>query len=400
MIVGALALTAGPSAADNGIGVGSASQSGGATPGLDGIRVAAGLHGGAGGGRSYPSCRWQRVWPGGGGATSTAGTGNLFGLGDLFRAFTPFNDAGDVATVEVVPAADADKNGDGQIDEEFVVPILGGDGGDVIGEVENISAFNEVILKIVGPQQVGVFTPDPNGEKAATELTPEEKAGQQFVNNVHYPLIQRGTDPFTGEDLWWDPWFVALEDQTASCQAGLVYSPRTSNPRIVLPDLEAFVIRMLPPAQPILRPLDKDHGWAYVQVPTDFAVSAASLTPQTAHAEVGYIAGPGAAINVWAQIEAFPTHLIYKPGDGSAPVTCPLSQMRYNATTPGACSYVYLDSSAGEAGGKFQASVSVAWVGRYTDSAGTVRLINLAPRTTTFGVAVAEARPVGQVDGR
>lgn len=395
-----MAVTAGPAGADRAPGLGTGSPSGGATPGLDGIQVGAGLHGGGGGGRSYPSCQWQRVWPGGGGSTSSAGTGNLFGLGDLFRAFSPHNDAGDVATVQVVPADEADKNGDGEIDDEFIVPMLGGEDGDVIGAVENISGFSELVLVVVGPQQVGVFTPDPNADKPVTELTDAQKAGEQFLNNTFYPLIQRGTDPFTGDDLWWDPWFVAPEDQTASCQAGLVYSPRTNNPRVLLPDLEAFVVRMLPPAQPILRPLDKDHGWAYVQVPTDFAVSGASLAPQTAHAEVGYIAGPGPAIEVWAQIQAYPTHLIFNPGDGSPPVTCPLSQMRYNATTPGACGYVYLDSSAAKAGGRYQASISVAWVGRYTDSAGTVRFINLAPRTANFGVAVAEARPVGQAPAR
>ncbi len=373
---------------------------GGATSGGGGIHVSAGLHGGGGGSRSYPNCQWQRAWTGSGASQRLAGTGFFPGLIALIRQFSPHNTTGRPTTVEVGPAAQADKDGNGEIDPEFTVPLLGDPDGDVIGEVTNITSFNELVLNIIGPQDVGEFVPDANGATPLDQLSADQKSGAQFKNNSRYPLIQRGTDPFTAEPLWWDPWFVAPEDRTGSCPAGLVYSPRTTNPRILLPDLMDFVVRRLPPVQPVIRPLDRIHGWAYVQVPTDFAVSAASLAPQSATASVAYIGGPGPSIEVWSQIEAMPTQLIFDPGDGSSPVVCALSQMRFNATNPGACSYVYLDSSATRAGGRFAASISVAWVARYSDSAGTVRFIDLAPRTATFGVQVAEARPVGQAPSR
>ena len=205
--------------------------------------------------------------------------------------------------------------------------------------------------------------------------------------------MQRGQDPLTGDNLWWDPWFVAIEDQTASCPAGVIYSPRTNNPAILWPDLQAFVTRLLPPVQPIVRPTDSEHGWAYVQVPTNFAVAGASITRPSAHAEVQYIDPAGNSSALWADIVAVPTHLVYDPGDGSERVVCHLSQMGFDPADPGPCSHVYLDSSSTASGDQFTASVSVLWVGLYTDSTGASRTVDIPPTTASFNLSVGEARP-------
>lgn len=376
-------------------------ENGGSTAGGNGIQVAAGARGSGGGGGSIHSCQWQPVWPSGSGATTTASVPTFFSpFAAILNFFSPTNSTGQPSTVELIPANEADKNNDGVPDDEFTVPIDNAPGDDVIGEVQNVSAFNELLLNLLGTTDLGVFQPNPAAGTPADPLTPAELAGQRFVNNSQFPLIKRGTDPFTGGDLWWVPWFVAPEDKASGCPAGLVYSPQTANPRVVLPDLQDFVTRMLPPAQPIIKPLDKVNRWAYVQVPTNFAVSGASLAPQSAHAEVDYILGPNNVGTVWAQIDAFPTHLIYSPGDGSSPVVCPLSQMRYDPANPGACSYIYLDASSTRTSGVFRATLSVAWVGRYSDSTGLVRFINLNPRIVSFDVPVAEARPVNQTSNR
>lgn len=407
-MLAAVAASASPAAAEDPPPTGkvtriTTAQGGGPTAGGDGIKVNAGARGsGGGGGGSIHACDWQPVWPTGGGATTTVNVPTFFSpFAALINFFSPTNTTGQPSTVELIPANEADKDNDGNPDPEYTVPLGSAPGDDVIGEVKNVSPFNEVLINLFGTTDLGVFQPNPALDGIPVDkLTPKEQEGAVFVNNSHFPLIKRGTDPFTGDDLWWVPWFVAPKDQKDGCPAGLVYSPQTANPRVVLPDLQDFVTRMLPPAQPVIKPLDKVNHWAYVQVATNFAVAGASLTPQSAHAEVDYILGPGNVGTVWAQIDAFPTHLIYSPGDGSSPVVCPLSQMRYDPANPGACSHIYLDSSAARAGGVFRATLSVAWVGRYSDSTGLVRFINLNPRIVSFDVPVAEARPVNQTSNR
>lgn len=354
------------------------------------IWVSAGASGGAK--RGYNNCPWQRGWPTTSGATETRSLPSLvqFVLANFGFAF---GDPGDPnATVELVPTSEADLDGDGEIDDDFAVPIINDEPDYVIGETEGLNWIEDLILQMVGTHDLGVFISDPLASSDPDDLTDEEKEGSRYEQSGFYPMVQRGQDPLTGDQLWWDPWFVAIEDQTASCPAGVIYSPRVNNPSILLPDLQAFVTRLLPPVQPIVRPTDRSYGWAYVQVPTNFAVAGSSVTRPSAHAEVEYIDPAGNSSALWADIVAVPTHLVYDPGDGSERVVCHLSRMGYDPADPGPCSHVYLDSS-NTVGGNFVASVSVLWVGLYTDSTGASRAVNIPPTTATFNLAVGEARP-------
>ena len=356
----------------------------------NGIWVSVGKSGGAKG--SYNGCPWQRGWPSSTGPTETRSVPSLVQFVLANWGF-PFGDVDDTtASVQLVPTAEADLDGDGEIDSDFIVPIISNEDDYVIGETEGLSWFEDLILELVGTHDLGVFRADPLANADPDDLSEEEAAGSRYQESGFYPLVQRGTDPFDGVDLWWDPWFVAIEDQTAECPAGVIYSPRLNNPRILLPDLQAFVSELLPPARPIIRPTDSSHGWAYVQVPTNFAVAGSSLQRKSAHAEVEFIDASGASSALWAEIEAIPTHLVFDPGDGSDPLVCHVSGMGFDPNDPGPCSYVYLDSS-NTVGGEYLARVSVMWVGLYTDSTGVTSTVNIVPTTATFPLAVGEARP-------
>ncbi len=354
------------------------------------IWVSTGAVGGAK--RGYNNCPWQRGWPGSSGITETRTLPSLlqFVLANFGWAFGDISDP--TATVELVPTDEADLDGDGNIDDDFSVPFFTDETDYVIGETEGLSWLEDLVLNMVGTHDLGVFIPDPNAGADVDTLPPEALEGDRYQQSGFYPLVQRGNDPLTGDALWWDPWFVAIEDQTGSCPAGVIYSPRINNPGILFPDLQAYVTRLLPPAQPIIRPLDSQYGWAYVQVPTNFAVASASLTRPSAHAEVQYIDPAGNSSALWAEIEAVPTHLVFDPGDGSDRVVCHLSQMGYDPADAGPCSHIYLDSS-NTAGGTFTATVSVLWIGLYTDSSGANRTVNIAPTSASFAIAVGEARP-------
>jgi len=366
--------------------------------GSDAIWVSVGASGSAK--RSYPSCPWQRGWPTGSGATEVRGVPSLFGgfASGLFSWISNlFGGGPDPATIELVPLTEADLDGDGEVDEDFIVPVLGDDEY-VIGETEGLSWVNDFVIRIAGTHDLGVFIDNPDGDADPDTLTDDELAGSGYRESSSFPLIQRGTDPSTGQDLWWDPWFVAPEDQTSSCNAGVIYSPRLNNPTILLPDLQAFVSDLLPPVEPALLPVDRDEGWAYVQVPTNFAVTAGSLTRQSAHAEVQYIDAAGNSSALWADIEAIPTHLAFDPGDGSDPVVCHLSQMGFTPADPGDCSHVFLDSSNVSPGNVFTTTVSVLWVGLYNDSLGVSSVVDIVPTVATFDIAVAEARPAVSIE--
>lgn len=355
------------------------------------IWVSAGATGGAK--RGYSSCPWQRGWPSTTGVTETRSLPSLvqFVLATWGFAFGDVDDP--TATVELVPTAEADLDGDGMVDDDFIVPVISDEDDYVIGETDGLNWVEDLLLNMVGTHDLGVFLADPLAGTDPDDLTDDEKAGSRYQQSGFYPLVQRGRDPLTGDQLWWDPWFVAIEDQTASCPAGVIYSPRINNPTILLPDLQAFVTRLLPPVQPIIRPTDSNHGWAYVQVPTNFAVSSSSLVRRPAHAEVQYIDAGGNSSALWAEIVPVPTHLVFDPGDGSERVVCHLSRMGFDPTDPGPCSHVYLDSSSTVAGGHYTAEVSVVWIGLYTDSTGASRTVDIAPTTATFDIEVGEARP-------
>jgi hypothetical protein len=295
----------------------------------------------------------------------------------------------------LVPISEADLDGDGEVDEDFIVPLISDEDAHVIGEVEGLDGWlDQLRLRLVGTNDLGVFLPGPLSGVDPDTVTEEEieLALARYETNDNYPLIQRGVDPITGDDLWWDPWYVSPELQSASCPSGVIYSPRINNPRILLPDLQAFVSELLPPAVPIVIPVDRDEGWAYVQVPTNFAIASSSLVRQSAHAEVEYINSAGASSALWADLVAIPTHLAFDPGDGSEPVICHLSQMGFVPEDPGDCSHVYLDSSNIVPGGVFEAQVSVLWLGLYTDSTGVSTVVDIVPTAGSFDLAVAEAR--------
>jgi len=236
-----------------------------------------------------------------------------------------------------------------------------------------------------GPSVEPVDPPDPD------ELTDEARAYYQ----ARYPLVQRGQKVRTPGDLWWDPYFIDPAAPTSGCPTGVFYSPRELNADILLPDVVDLVTENLPVAEPQLAPLDKDQGWAYVQVPVNFGVSGASIETTVAHASVDYIdpSAPGSpTIEVWAQVEAIATHLVFDPGDGNAPVSCDLREMRYVPADPGDCSYTYVDSSNIVPGNAFTPTLTVIWEGLYTSSTDPPEVIEISPTTTAFTLEVAEAR--------
>jgi hypothetical protein len=78
---------------------------------------------------------------------------------------------------------------------------------------------------------------------------------------------------------------------------------------------------------------------------------------------------------VWAQVTATPEDLTFDPGGGLPSVTCHGPGAQYNPKLPvsaqqSACSYTYAQSSALQAGGVYDASVSVTWTAFWTGSAG------------------------------
>ena len=112
----------------------------------------------------------------------------------------------------------------------------------------------------------------------------------------------------------------------------------------------------LPKPQPVLSPINAEHGWGYVQVPTAFRTDAASWKPVSVSASFD---GP---TPVWAEVTATPSVLWFTPGDGEARVACqgPAALAAYDVRCAG-CSYTYHQSSAGQPGEKFAASLAVEW---------------------------------------
>lgn len=368
-------------------------------PGTDGgskggaIWVTAGITGSAK--RSYPSCPWQPGWPNPGSGNKVVDpvdpkVAELMDYWGYPYSFGPQDEATVVmrpaTPADLDPSAPVDTEWDGEIDSRVTQD------GYVIEEATGLSWVDEIVAPS-NMLDVGVFQPSPLNGSDPANLTPQQLSGQHYKQSGFYPMIQRGTDPVDGTELWWDPWFVAPEDMTANCPAGLIYSPRFGNPSILLPDLRSFVTRLLPPVRPAVIPVDQKDGWAYVQVPTNFGVASSSLAPKSAHAEVGYITPGGNQVSIWAELQAVPVRLVFNPGDGSGIVVCNLSAMKYDPANPGPCSHTFLDSSNTAPGGAFRADVSVIWAGLYTDSTGASRVIDILPTRAPFNLRVAEARP-------
>jgi hypothetical protein len=107
---------------------------------------------------------------------------------------------------------------------------------------------------------------------------------------------------------------------------------------------------------------------------------------------VTVIAGP-----VWATVTAVPISLTFQPGAGLSPVTCTGPGAAYNGRLTAAqqhtnCSYTYLQSSAGQPGNAYQASVTATWRITWTGSGG-------AGGALDAGLAVPVGFSVGVTQG-
>lgn len=371
------------------------------------IFAAAGAFGGPTKGGQY--CGWKPTWPDHQGSSSLIPVGsglsgrvfNPFGgdLPDLLKLI--FGEDVDPAKVRVYTAEEAEAalaaaKASGK-DLTIYQQVLGEGDLDHVEVVDGYDDFYEMLgLLLSGPHELGELEADPNAGADPEALTDEQREGKIYEKNDSYPMIQRGVDPATGEELWWDPWYVSIQaSKDHGCPPGLIYSPRTNNAGILLPDVLDLVTEQLPPVKPVLVPLDKSEGWAYVQVPTNFAVAPSSLEHKYAHAEVEYIPlGGGSSESLWAEVQAVPVGIVFDPGDGSAPIQCSLTEaFPYDPSDPGPCSHTYLDSSNTAPGGTFQTRVTVLWTGLYTSSSSPgVQTIEIAPTSATFNISVAEAR--------
>ncbi|MEZ5409467.1 MAG: hypothetical protein R2761_15670 [Acidimicrobiales bacterium] len=348
-------------------------------------------HRGSGGGAESVGCPWQSVWKAASPLESLASILQSWFSGNVDPGTT------DPATVEVVP------DGTTAPDGTTVTPI-----GEVVGrnpedivvgsyQGRNVNWINQFVLYVLGTQPLGVFIDNPqqaqllsDAKNAQTPVTnPDGSLALEvediYENNALYPKIQRGDD-------WWDPYYISLEDALTrpQCPSRLIYVPRNDNARAFLPDVQKLFIDLLPDPTAEIQPLDRNRGWAYVQVPTDFTATPASLAPPFAHAE---IPAPGGN-TIWIEATATPTYYILDPGDGTPAVACAVSEAHFDPAAPSECSHTYLDSSATAPGGVFTATLYILWQGSYESSSGPGTFA--VPSTqVSFPVQVAEARPVG-----
>ncbi len=274
-----------------------------------------------------------------------------------------------------IGAADSNVFLDGKLAE-----LLGRDGSyQVSYEGSEVTWVHQVITQLIGTHNVGRFSADPAAEK------------DTYHKNGAYPAIQRGT--WSGGELWWDPYYIPADDPgDPGCEPGWIYFPRNSDPVTLVPDLQDYMHRLLPEVVHDLQPLDRDGGWAYVQVPLNFTTAASSLTEVQATASV-YDPETNAA--VWAEATAVPQRVIFDPGDGADEVLCDVEDARaaYAPEDPGFCSYTYLNSSNVAPGNVFKAVVGVEWQGQFrSSSTGTLVNFPIEPTYIEIDLAVAEAR--------
>jgi hypothetical protein len=99
---------------------------------------------------------------------------------------------------------------------------------------------------------------------------------------------------------------------------------------------------------------------------------------------------------VWATATASPVGLSFQPGGGLSPVTCTGPGTAYNpaksaAQQHTACSYTYLQSSAGQPGNAYQASITVTWNVSWTGSGGVGGVVDAGLEVPfTFPIPVAQ----------
>ena len=115
-----------------------------------------------------------------------------------------------------------------------------------------------------------------------------------------------------------------------------------TDPVDLLPGLiDRLRSRELPIPEPVFAALDPTHGWAYVTVPVDFRAGGDSWRTVSVTARLRADLGDGH--------RAVPSNCSFDPGDpagggascdGEAPVA------GYVASTPGECSYTYMNSSS------------------------------------------------------
>src|SRR5215469_3071952 len=119
--------------------------------------------------------------------------------------------------------------------------------------------------------------------------------------------------------------------------------------------IEAYGELRVPSLSPATAPPVGHDG--LVGLPEWFWVPAAGWHPRSVTVRVG---------PVWATVTATPDGLTFEPGAGISPVTCQGPGTAYDPSKPSvsqhtACSYTYVQPSAGLAGNVYQASVSITW---------------------------------------
>ncbi len=255
-------------------------------------------------------------------------------------------------------------------------------------EGRDVGFTSRFVMRFLGSPPLGV--------RQYNDSTTDDPDDPRYRNDESYPEIQRGVDNETGEELWWDPYYISPEDATPECRAGLIYSPRTTRASSLIPDLQDFMYTLLNPVLPTLEPVDNVEGWAYVQVPLNFSVDPSSLASVTAHAEVPNIA---ANTTTWIEATAVPTRVHFDPGTGEALSYCEVAEVEvpYDPALPGPCSFTYLNSSNVQPGGVYTATVAVEWKGVYDSSSGPGEFV-IAPTYQQVEISVAEARPAVAVE--
>lgn len=164
-----------------------------------------------------------------------------------------------------------------------------------------------------------------------------------------------------------------------------------TDPVDLLPGLiDRLRTRELPSPEPVFAALDPTHGWAYVTVPVDFRAGGDSWRNVSVTARYG---------PVWATVTAVPSNLSFDPGDpagggascdGEAPVA------GYVASTPGECSYTFMNSSATSPydGYHFMTTMSIDWTISWTSSTGADGPLDGWSTTGSAPLAVAEVQGV------
>lgn len=200
-----------------------------------------------------------------------------------------------------------------------------------------------------------------------------------WIEEGYPPPHERVVDGITEEAYY--HWCGELSHATA----GLVWVPQITADD-VLPELYEILSAELDDPVTRFEALDPEFGWAYVRVPLDVRVDGVETVSVTASLS----AGP---LSVWATVTATPTMVRYGPGEPrGAELGCAYvdATAPYYPTVPGACSYLYKDTSAVSPNGRtFTTSTAVAFAVTYDSSSGSGTYDALETSSTTE-LAVAE----------